>query len=96
MNTNKPNKGKKRYFCGMEKKIREVKTYLHYFDDFFVLQKPNVQRKITFVLDYIENKEGLIPEKFLKHIQGSKGLYEVRVEVGSDILESFPFLMKAN
>ncbi len=75
----------------MEKKIREVKAYLHYFDVFFGLQKPNVQRKITFVLDYIENKEGLIPEKFLKHIQGSKGLYEVRVEVGSDIFRIFSF-----
>lgn len=75
----------------MEKKIREVKTYLHYFDDFYKVQKPNVQRKIIFVLDYIENKEGLIPDKFLKHIQGSKGLYEVRVEVGNDIFRIFSF-----
>lgn len=30
-----------------------------------------------------------IPEKFLKHIEGQKGLYEIRVEVGSNIYRIF-------
>ena len=30
-----------------------------------------------------------IPEKFFKHITGSSGIFEVRVEVGSDIFEKF-------
>jgi len=29
------------------------------------------------------------PEKFLKHIEGQKGLYEIRVEVGNNIFRIF-------
>ena len=32
-----------------------------------------------------------VSEKFLKHIEGSKGLYEIRVEVSSDIYRVFCF-----
>jgi len=32
-----------------------------------------------------------IPEKFFKHITGSEGKFEVRVEVGSDIFRVFSF-----
>lgn len=32
-----------------------------------------------------------VPEKFLKHIEGSKGLYELRIEVGSNIYRIFCF-----
>lgn len=30
-----------------------------------------------------------VPELFLKHIQGTKGLYEIRVKFGSDIFRIF-------
>jgi phage-related protein len=30
-----------------------------------------------------------VPEKFLKHIEGQKGLYEIRIEVGSNIFRIF-------
>ena len=29
------------------------------------------------------------PEKFLKHIEGRKGLYEIRVEMGNNIFRIF-------
>jgi len=35
-----------------------------------------------------------VPEKFFKHITGSSGLYEIRVEVGSDIFRVFSFFDK--
>ena len=35
-----------------------------------------------------------MPEKFLKHIQGQKGLYEVRVEHGNNIFRIFCFFDK--
>ena len=35
-----------------------------------------------------------VPEKYFKHITGSTGLYEVRVEVGSDIYRVFGFFDK--
>jgi hypothetical protein len=30
-----------------------------------------------------------VPEKFLKHIEGTKGLYEIRIEVGHSIFRVF-------
>ena len=35
-----------------------------------------------------------VPEKYFKHINGSTGLYEIRVEVGSDIFRIFCFFDK--
>lgn len=35
-----------------------------------------------------------IPVKYFKHIEGSSGLYEIRVEVGSDIYRVFSFFDK--
>lgn len=35
-----------------------------------------------------------VPEKYFKHITGSTGLFEVRVEVGSDIFRVFSFFDK--
>ncbi len=32
-----------------------------------------------------------VPEKYFKHITGSTGIYEIRVEVGSDIYRIFSF-----
>ena len=37
-----------------------------------------------------------IPEKYFKHLDGTKGLYEVRVEVGSNIYRIFAFFDKGN
>ena len=37
-----------------------------------------------------------VPEKYIKHIEGTKGLYEVRVEVGSNIYRIFSFFDKGN
>ncbi len=35
-----------------------------------------------------------IPEKYFKHLTGTSGLYEVRVEVGSEIYRVFCFFDK--
>ena len=35
-----------------------------------------------------------VPVKYFKHLEGSSGLYEVRVEVGSDIYRVFGFFDK--
>ncbi len=31
----------------------------------------------------------MIPEKFLKHIEGTEGLYEIRIKAGSNIYRIF-------
>ena len=55
-----------------------------YFQDFFLEQPEKVREKIGYVFRVIKTVNK-IPEKFLKHIEGTDGLYEIRVEVGSDI-----------
>ena len=37
-----------------------------------------------------------IPEKFLKHLEGTDGLYEIRIEVGSNIFRIFCCFDKGN
>lgn len=36
----------------------------------------------------------MIPDKFFKHLEGTEGLYEIRVQVGSDIFRVFCFFDK--
>lgn len=37
-----------------------------------------------------------VPEKYFKHMEGTKGLYEVRVEAGGNIYRIFSFFDKGN
>jgi phage-related protein len=76
-----------------EKKIRTVTLYKDYFIDFFVKQREKVQDKITWTLELIEHLEK-IPETYLKHLENTDGLYEIRVKQGSDIFRIFCFFDK--
>lgn len=38
----------------------------------------------------------LVPEKYFKHMERTKGLYEIRVEVGNNIYRIFSFFDKVN
>lgn len=71
-------------------KVREVITYKHYFDEFFKEQQPKVRDKIIKVLDIIENVDR-IPTTYLKYIEGTNGLFEVRVQLGNNIFRIFCF-----
>ena len=70
--------------------IREILYYKYYYLDFFEKQKPEVKKKFNWTLQLIATIEK-IPQKYFKHITDSKGIYEVRVEVGSDIYRVFSF-----
>ena len=76
-----------------QKFIREVVYYEDYYLDFFNAQKEDVKRKFNWTLQLISTQQR-IPEKFFKHITGSDGIFEVRVEVGSDIFRVFSFFDK--
>lgn len=76
-----------------EKKIRTVTFYKDYFVTFFVKQREKVQDKITWTLELIEHLEQ-IPETYLKHLENTDGLYEIRVKQGSDIFRIFCFFDK--
>lgn len=55
----------------------------------------NVKDKIGYVFRIIKTVEK-VPEKFLKHIQETDGLYEIRIEVGSNIYRVFCCFDKGN
>jgi len=73
--------------------IRDIYYYKNYYLDFFEKQRPDVQKKFNWTLQLIATTDR-IPEKYFKHITGSTGLYEIRVEVGSDIYRVFSFFDK--
>ena len=75
--------------------IREVIYYEDYYLEFFNAQKEDVKKKFNWTLQLISTQDR-IPEKFFKHITGSDGIFEVRVEVGSDIFRVFSFFDKGN
>lgn len=71
-------------------RIRTVIAYKNYFKDFLLGQPPKVQDKIFKIIEIIEFQQR-IPEKYLKHLEGTKGLYETRIKLGSDIWRVFCF-----
>jgi phage-related protein len=71
-------------------KIRTVFLYKDYFTDFYDKQKQKVKDKIIWTFKLIETIQQ-VPEDYLKHIEGTEGLYEIRVQLGSDIFRIFCF-----
>jgi len=71
-------------------KIRTIISYKNYFEDFLRVQPVKVQNKIFKILEIIEFQQR-IPSKYLKHIEGSEGLYETKFALGSDIWRVFCF-----
>ena len=49
--------------------------------------------KIIWTFDLIENLPR-VPETYLKHIENTEGLFEIRVQQGSDIYRIFCFFDK--
>jgi phage-related protein len=60
-----------------------------------MLKKEDVKKKFNHTLQLISTQDR-IPEKFFKHITNSDGIFEVRVEVKSDIFRVFCFFDKGN
>ncbi len=71
-------------------KIREVIVYKHYFEEFLNKQTVKVQNKIFKIIEAIETLER-VPSNYLKHLKGTDGLYEARVQLGSNIWRVFCF-----
>lgn len=75
--------------------MREVIYYGDHFYDFFVTLKPEVQDKFRWTLDLIESMFR-VPRQYLKHIEGTSGLYEIRVEYSGNIYRVFCFFDSGN
>lgn len=73
-----------------EIKLRTVTLYKEYFSEFYKKQKDKVKDKILWTFRIIETQQK-VPTEYLKHIEGTVGLYEIRVQQGSDIFRIFCF-----
>jgi len=75
--------------------MRTIIAYKRFFLDFYEKQADEVQKKIEWTLALLRDLR-FVPEKYFKHIEGTKGLYEVRVQTGSYIYRIFAFFDKEN
>ena len=73
-----------------EVKLRTVILYKSYFSDFYKTLNQKVKDKILWTFKIIETQKQ-IPAEYLKHIEGTEGLYEMRVQQGSNIFRVFCF-----
>ena len=80
------------YLCFLDnkQKHRKIAFYKDYFQDFFDKQSEKVKAKIIWTLNLVEDLQR-VPETYLKHIENTIGLYEIRVQFGSDIFRIFCF-----
>jgi len=74
---------------------REIFFYENHFIEFYQKQDEKVKEKIKYVLELIKQVEK-VPEKFLKHLTGTEGLYEIRIEYQSNIYRIFCCFDKGN
>ncbi len=76
-----------------DKIIRNIFYYNNYYLDFFNTLDSEVKNKFNWTLRLISILER-VPVKYIKHIENSTGLYEIRVESGSNIYRVFSFFDK--
>ncbi len=67
---------------------RRIEFYGNHFIEFYEKQDDKVKAKIQYVLELIKQIEQ-VPKKFLKHLEDTDGLYEIRVEYQSNIYRIF-------
>ena len=73
-----------------KRKYRSVIFYKEYFESFFLKQNQKVKDKIIWTLNLIEEIQ-FIPETYLKHLEGTEGIYEIRVQQASNIFRILSF-----
>jgi phage-related protein len=76
-----------------KQKYRTIIFYKDYFQDFFLKQRDKIKDKIIWTFDLIEEIQR-VPETYLKYIENTDGLYEIRVQSGKDIFRIFCFFDK--
>jgi phage-related protein len=74
---------------------RQIIFHEHYFTDFYLKQSEKVQEKIEYVFKILRTVQN-VPKKFLDHMTGTDGLYEIRIEYESNIYRIFCCFDKGN
>ena len=77
----------------MNQKVREVVEFENHFSEFLKKQPVKVQNKIFKIIEAIETLER-VPSYYLKILVGTNGLYEARIQLGSEIWRVFCFFDK--
>ncbi len=75
--------------------MRSIIIYKHYFSDFYAGQTNEVKAKIDWTIRLIKELPR-IPEQYFKHLEGTDGLYEIRVQQGNNIYRIFCFFDAGN
>jgi phage-related protein len=76
-------------------RFRNIIYFKNYFLNFFSDQTEKVKEKIDHVLFVVTVAER-IPSKFFQHLDGTNGLYEIRVEFQSNIYRIFCCMDEGN
>ena len=79
----------------MEEYNRQIGFYENHFKDFYKKQSLAVRKKIDWTLLLIKTTR-IVPEKFLKHLSNTDGLWEVRISAGNGIFRIFCFFEEGN
>lgn len=69
---------------------RQIGFYENHFKDFYKKQSLVVRKKIDWTLLLLKTTR-IVPEKFLKHLTNTDGLWEVRISAGNGIFRIFCF-----
>ena len=79
----------------MVKIERQIIFHGHYFQDFYIKADDKLKEKIGYVFRVVRTVN-TVSEKFLNHLEGTDGLYEIRVESGGNIYRIFCCFDKGN
>ena len=67
---------------------RSIIFFENHFIEFYQMQDQKVKDKIQYVFELIRQVDQ-VPEKFLKHLTGTNGLYEIRIDYQLNIFRIF-------
>lgn len=75
--------------------MRNILLYKTYFLDFYEEVPARVQEKIDWTIRLVQELPR-VPERFFKHLENTDGLFEIRVQTGSNIYRIFCFFDDGN
>lgn len=74
---------------------REIGIYKNHFYDFYDKQSLSVKKKIDWTILLIKTMR-IVPDKYLKHLTNSDGIWEIRVSANNGIFRIFCFFEEGN
>lgn len=74
---------------------RKIIFHGNHFINFYLNQPLKVQEKIEYVFRIIKQLER-VPKKFFDHMEDSDGIFEIRIELGSNIYRIFSCFDEGN